>query len=277
MYVLERAVRSRRNRRALGLGSTTIAGQGRAEKGADGATQKEVRIPISLYDGGQEEYEIAGTLTLPPAGRRKSVVQVLIHGITYARYYNDFPHNPDRYSYVQRATEEGYPTLNIDRIGIGESSHPLPELITLQANCDTIKQIVEKLRAGEIGDVAFPEVMLVGHSYGSMISTKTQADYGVADSIILTGFTQSYGQGKPFLAPIQSCLYPANSEEKFSYLPPGYLTTMPGCRDSFYYEPGAEEKMIALDEELKQTVTDAKFSSIPDEFDDSVDVHCPGA
>lgn len=97
----------------------------------------------------------------------------------------------------------------------------------------------------------------------------------MADSIILTGFTQSYGQGKPFMAPIQSCLYPANNEEKFSHLPPGYLTTMPGCRDGFYYEPGAEEKVIEIDEQLKQTVTDAEFSSIPDEFDDSVDVHCP--
>lgn len=262
----------------VGLGASATADHGDSSTwNLQGATQTDVRIPVSLYPEQEKEYEIAGTLTLPPEGKRKSAVQVLVHGITYGRFYNDFPYDPDRYSYVKHATEAGYPTLNIDRIGIGDSSHPTPELVTLDANSHTVHQIVQQLRAGEIGDVAFPEVVLVGHSYGSMISTQVQSRYGDADHVVLTGFSQSYGQGKPFLAPIQSGLYPAamDDDEDINHLPPGYLTTQPGYRDGFYYEPGAEERVIAIDEDHKQTVTEAEFASIPDEFVASLDVSVP--
>lgn len=255
---------------AVGLGTATAAG-------ADGAKQEDLRVSVSLYPETPEEYEIAATLTLPPKGKRKPVVQVLIHGITYARYYNDFPYKPDQYSYVQHATEAGYPTLNIDRIGIGESSHPDPELITLDANSWIADQLSRKLKKGEIGGVEFPEVMLVGHSYGSFISTQAQARYGNADYLVLTGFSQSYGQGKPFVAPVQSMLYPArlDDDDDINHLPPGYLTTRPGYRDSFYYEPGTESRVIDIDERNKQTVTDSEFASIPDEGVDSTQVDLP--
>lgn len=260
-----------------GVGASALAGAGAMGSDSSDVTQEEVSISVSLTPGGSEDYEIAGTLTLPPEGQRKPVVQLLIHGITYARYYNDFPYEPDKYSYVQHAADAGYPTLNIDRIGIGESSHPPAQLVTMDTNSHTIHQIVQKLRAGEISDESFDEVMLVGHSYGSMISATVQARYQDADYVILTGFSQSYGQGAPFTAPFRSGLYPAQTDDKWDThdRPPGYLTTRPGYRRRFYYEPGTEDRVIEIDEQEKQTVTDMEFATIPSEFPSSLEVDEP--
>lgn len=265
-----------------------------------GTKQVSLDVPVSLYPDLPEDEHVRATLTLPPKDVRKPGVQVLIHGITYGRFYNDFPYKPDQYSYVRAATERGYTTLNIDRIGIYESSHPAPELITLDTNSWNADQITRKLKAGEIGagreakvagertvlpktetidaeTVDFDSVTLVGHSYGSFISTQAQNRYGNADAIVLTGFSQSYGQGKPFVAPFQSRLTPAQQDnpERFGHLPPGYLTSKEGFRDSFYYNLGTEDRVIQEDEIRKQTVTDSEFASIPGEGVDSFGVTGP--
>src|SRR5207302_6874868 len=46
---------------------------------------------------------------------------------------------------------------------------------------------------------------------------------------------------------------------RFANLPDGYFTTAPGTRDLFYYLPGAEPAVIAIDELTKQTLTFSEF------------------
>jgi hypothetical protein len=62
-------------------------------------------------------------------------LQVLFHGITGNRgYWNALggsstgftPYQPQNYSWVEFANANGYPTLVLDRLGAGESSHPDP-------------------------------------------------------------------------------------------------------------------------------------------------------
>lgn len=62
-------------------------------------------------------------------------LQVLFHGITGNRgYWNALgglstgyvPYQPKNYSWVDVAHANGYPTLALDRLGAGESSHPDP-------------------------------------------------------------------------------------------------------------------------------------------------------
>lgn len=123
-------------------------------------------------------------------------------------------------------------------------------------------------------DVEFPEVMLVDplclvHLYSGAVALREH------EYLVLTGFSQSYGQGKPFAAPVQSMLYPARLDDDINHLPPVYVTTRPGYRDSFYYEPGTESRVIDIDERTKQTVTDSEFASIPDEGVDSPQVDLP--
>lgn len=54
------------------------------------------------------------TLVVPS---RSHTLQVLVHGATYNIKYNDPEFEPDTYSYVHRAAAQGYPTLNMDRLG----------------------------------------------------------------------------------------------------------------------------------------------------------------
>lgn len=67
-----------------------------------------------------------------------SKLQVLFHGITANRGYwsalgglgVDYPeYEPSNYSWVDVANARGYPTLAMDRLGAGESSHPDPVLV----------------------------------------------------------------------------------------------------------------------------------------------------
>ncbi|HWM84399.1 MAG TPA: alpha/beta fold hydrolase, partial [Kofleriaceae bacterium] len=112
-----------------------------------------------------------------PDGPTPETVLLLLHGITYTHAYWDLVDptgGTDRYSFVASATGAGYATLAIDRIGIGQSSHPLSALIDMNQNVFVVHQVVQALRDGDIsgpdGDVDFSKVVLVGHSYGSMIS-----------------------------------------------------------------------------------------------------------
>jgi hypothetical protein len=74
---------------------------------------------------------VAGLATVTPAGK---TVQLLLHGSTYARYYWDFPYQTAHYSYVRAATNRGYATFNLDRIGNGASDHPDGNLVDINSN-----------------------------------------------------------------------------------------------------------------------------------------------
>ena len=79
---------------------------------------------------------LAGTFCLPTVLNENIFsLQVLFHPITGNRgYWNGLgglstgyvPYQPQNYSWVDFAHANGYPTLALDRLGAGESSHPDP-------------------------------------------------------------------------------------------------------------------------------------------------------
>jgi hypothetical protein len=49
-------------------------------------------------------------------------------------------------------TQEGYPTIALDNLGSGNSSHPDPIVVVqMSLQVEIIHQIITKLRAGEVG------------------------------------------------------------------------------------------------------------------------------
>ncbi len=207
-----------------------------------------VAVPITLPGG--LTGPIAGTLCAPAGA---TTVQVLVHGFTYGEDYWDFPYQPETYSYARAANEAGYATLAIDRLGIGESYHPLSAFVTLQNNADAVHQVVQALRRGDLGP-SYAKVVLVGHSYGSMTSTQEAGIYRDVDAVVATGFAHRFNVVNITIQ-IVLPLRPAILDPKFagSGLDPGYLTSPPGGRAVFYHSPNADPAVIALDEELKQT------------------------
>jgi pimeloyl-ACP methyl ester carboxylesterase len=245
----------------------------------DGPRCEQVTFPVALSPGAPADNTIVAWLCArgPIAGR---TIQVLLHGGTYDHNYWDYPLHPEQYSYVRAATNAGYVTLNLDRLGSGLSSHPAPDALTLHANAFTVHQIVQTLRADSLtvpgfGRVRGDRVMLVGHSLGADISSIEASTYGDVDGVVLSAYSHTVGPGTPIL---ESNVYPAAFDPKFASLglPLDYLTTLPGTRgESFYYLPGADPAVIALDEQLKQTVTVGELSDLVSSFPVSIGIHVP--
>jgi pimeloyl-ACP methyl ester carboxylesterase len=92
--------------------------------------------------------------------------------------------NNDRYSYVNAAVAQGYSTLAIDRIGVGESSTPAAVDVTLDSNVQTVHDVVRALRDGSVTGSPVHRVVLVGHSFGSAISVTEAGRFHDVDAVV---------------------------------------------------------------------------------------------
>lgn len=212
-----------------------------------------VRVTIAGQSG-----PIAGTLCGPEDATK---IQLLVHGLSYGRYYWDLPYEPDRYSYPKAANKRGYATLAIDRLGIGESWHPVSPLVNYDNNTSAVHQVIQAARRGDLGR-RFDKVVLVGHSLGSVIAYNEAGTYQDVDALVFTG--AAHGADVVDVArKIRLNSIPALLDPKFAGrgYDPGYATTRAGTRHVFYFPPNADPKVIALDEKLKQTFNDVELAT----------------
>jgi len=129
--------------------ATDLAGSNDAQ----GLLCREIKYPVSISPGGAQEYTVACWLTAPQnAGE---TMLITIPGAAYSHVYWDFPYKPGRYSFVQNMADAGYSTLNIDRMGSGDSSKPQGYATTIDAQAYVVHQIVQALRQGKIGGVPY--------------------------------------------------------------------------------------------------------------------------
>jgi pimeloyl-ACP methyl ester carboxylesterase len=235
-------------------------------------------LSVTLAPGATDTFQVIGTLCSqgPAAGK---TVQLLLHGATYARYYWDFPYQTEHYSYVRSATERGYATFNLDRIGNGDSDHPNGDLVDIAANGFVVHQVVEALRAGDVASTIFEKVIVVGHSMGSFTAINYAGSFpGEADGIILTGFL--HDMNWTFVtSSLLPAIYPATLDPKFAGQFPNfdYFTTVPGKRgDAFYYLPNVDPEVLVLDESLKQTATSGELYSFAEAVYDPISLQIQG-
>jgi pimeloyl-ACP methyl ester carboxylesterase len=245
-----------------------------AEEG--GFRCEELSFGVNLSPSDPTVYSVFGVLCARGAIERKTI-QITLHGATYGHLYWDWPFQPETYSYVRRATAEGYAVLNLDRIGIGQSDRPPAADVTIGANGYVVHQIVQALRGGDLvvqsfGRITAERVVLVGHSLGSVISIQEAATYGDVDGVVLTGVSHTV---TPALNEIFAVLYPANLDPRFPGVPDGYLTTLPGTRDVFYFPPSRDPLVLAIDEETKETVTTAELDTALPALFLSPGIHVP--
>jgi pimeloyl-ACP methyl ester carboxylesterase len=216
-------------------------------------TRSEVSVPVRFRGG---TGQIAGTLTVPvrPDGRPPRTVQLLVHGYSYARYYWDFPHQPETYSYVHACTEAGHATLAIDRLGDGRSSKPPGHRLTWHNSALAVAHVVSALRSGRIEGTppgGFDQVVLVGHSYGSVTGYLVAARHPGVTALIATGAAHRVNLAR--MARLFLSSPPARWASSLDAPDPLYVTTRRGRRDFFYHRDNADPEVIARDEELKQT------------------------
>jgi pimeloyl-ACP methyl ester carboxylesterase len=196
--------------------------------------------------GGQSG-AIAATLCAPPGA---TTVQLLIPGWTYNRSYWSLPYQPGTYSYVQAANAAGYATLAIDRLGSGQSLHPLSLFDTLQADVTTVHTVVTALHSGALG-TAYGKIIEVGHSLGSIVAADEAGIYHDVNAIITTGFSHSLNYANAYIE-IAGHDHLASGDPKFASLglDPLYLTSEPGTRSLFNYAANTDPVVTGLDETL---------------------------
>ncbi len=237
-------------RRALAVTGLAV---GLLPAAAHASTCTSVKLPVALSQGAAKTNIAAGQLCRPShPGPRASTVQLLIHGATYGKTYWDWPQQ--RYSYVRTALAAGYSTLAVDRLGVGETSRPASELVDSAANAFVLHQWIGALRAGLTHGGGFERVVSVGHSLGSALAVEEARTYHDVDALVLSGFLHSLGPG---VEAVGGALYPAAFDPKFAgtIADQGYLTTLPGSRSVFYWLPGADPAVVALDETLKEPMS----------------------
>jgi pimeloyl-ACP methyl ester carboxylesterase len=228
-----------------------------------------VNVPVSLAPGEQATDSIFGVLCVP-AGATPQTIELLVPGITYTDLYWSFPDptgGTDRYNFTAAANQAGFATLAIDRIGTGQSSHPLSALVTIQSNAWTVHQVIQAIRNGVItapGGSTFSKIVYVGHSYGSWTGWFEISEYNDVNAFVDTGATHHPNTAGE--ATVLSHVYPADLDPQFSSLglDPGYLTTEPGSRyEDFYGTAAADPAVVAYDEAHKSTVTAGEIDNFP--------------
>lgn len=206
-------------------------------------------LEVTLLPGDPTQYTLYGELC-----GTGDTVQLLVHGATYNHTYWDWQYyQPEHYSYVQHATARGYATFNIDRLGAGYSDAPNGYFNGVDANAYVIHQVVQALRAGTFG-TAFGRVVLVGHSFGSMMSVAEASQYHDVDAVVLTGF--AHNLNPEFAQAGMTMIYPAEYDPKFAGSGlVNYFTTVPGTRGYLFYNADLiDPNVIALDEQNKDVV-----------------------
>jgi pimeloyl-ACP methyl ester carboxylesterase len=231
----------------------------------------EVQVPVSIKKIGKAH--IYGELCRPRrVAKTGMTVQLLVPGSTYNHSYYDMPVKSSRYSYVSKALGAGYATFNIDRLATGRSTLPPSSLYTLDSGTQAIHQVITKLRAGQIKDRKFTEVVWVGHSLGSSMAWSQAERYpDDIDAFVLTGMSHVVREEEPpgGGGPAEGIPFEirAKDDPKFRgrIYDPGYLTTNAGMRQFFYFTPNADPAVIAADERLKDlsTAADSESADLP--------------
>jgi len=205
------------------------------------------RFSVHASDTDSKTYEVAGEL----CGKKRGAKTLLItsHGATYNHLYWNWGVNPDAYSFVQNM-KSNVDVLNIDRLGVGDSDHPLSTVTGSGAQANVIHQLVQIMRGR-----GYEKIVLVGHSSGSGHIVREASKYHDVDGIIVTGFLHNFADGSI----VRSIFYPAASDPLFAglNLDPGYLTSKPGKKSNpaFYNLAVADAAVLAFDEAHKDVVT----------------------
>lgn len=219
-------------------------------------------VSVRIADPGPADQTLWGELCYR-SSTEPSTVQILVHGAAYNHAYWDFPVGNGYYSYVQAATAVGYATFDVDRIGIGSSSHPASSSVGVTAAAVSLHDGITALRAGAVDGHAFSHVIIVGHSLGSYETWVEVATYQDVDAVIVTGALHGVNPAAPPTF-FHTDAYPAVMDPKFanSGLDTGYLTTKPGTRESMMYNTATvDPAVVTADEANKDTTTIAEAQS----------------
>jgi pimeloyl-ACP methyl ester carboxylesterase len=203
---------------------------------------KRFEFPITLAGG--VPAKIVGYLYYEGSFQGKTLL-LAVHGGTYThRYWDADQVNGHVYSFACYMARQRYAVLAVDTLGAGESSGEGTldgDSIAVTDAAAAIGQVVSQLRQqhNPIGK-RFDKIVLVGHSIGSAISLRLQADSHPADALVLTG----YGHVPPPGG------FPLDAATMALLTADPYVRLMGPGRTALFFGPTADPDMITYDAAL---------------------------
>ncbi|QIX00990.1 hypothetical protein AMS68_006507 [Peltaster fructicola] len=205
-------------------------------------------------------YDIRATFCTPKDNLKPTAVQLLTHGIGFDRSYWDFAAG---YSYVDAAAAHGYASLFYDRLGVGQSAQADPiQVIQAPLEVEIAHTIATMLRNGSISNNKFNEIVGVGHSFGSIISSAVTGLYPSAfDAAILTGFSANSSAIGVFTTGNNFDIAAQNNPARFGKLNNAYLVgnSIISTQTGFFRLPEFDATVLKTADATKQTVTFGEF------------------
>lgn len=189
-------------------------------------------------------------------------LQVLVHGATYNHTYWDFPAvNEEGYSYARYMAARKYTVLALDLPGAGESDKPSGIDLGLADTGGAVRQIVEAMRSGNNPvSHSFGPIVLVGHSAGSIAATFAQANWQVADALVVTGSRHLVGDVRNL--PVTQIVLPQLLQLVNAFAGVPYFSLPAENRTALFYYPGsADPDVIALDNDTADQWTSGQLLS----------------
>lgn len=230
----------------------------RAQNLGDSIKVERLVFPVSLSTG---PANVVGYLYYHGSYQNRPL-QVLVHGATYNHAYWDFPTvNGVDYSYARYMAAQKYAVLALDLPGAGESDKPAGASLGLGDIGEAVRQVVGAMRSGANPAAhAFGPIVLVGHSAGSIAATYAQANWNVADALVITASRHLVGDvlNLPVtqaILPLLFQLVAAFQAVPYFSLPPDHRTAL------FYYPPAADPDVIALDNATADQWTNGQLLS----------------
>ncbi|CZR53610.1 uncharacterized protein PAC_03490 [Phialocephala subalpina] len=143
--------------------------------------------PISGFENATLNVEISGSFCAPTSGEASTVL-IATHGVGFDRTYWDPSIQPEKYSFVDYAIAKGYSVFYYDRLGVAGSSEISGYQTQVSLQVAILSQLITLTRSGHFTPSPPAKVILLGHSFGSVVSNALLAtNPALVDGAILTG------------------------------------------------------------------------------------------
>ncbi len=203
-------------------------------------------------------------------------LQILVAGATYDHTYWNFPGFGGKYSYSDYANGAGYSTLAIDQLGVGRSSKAPGITVTALSHANAIHDVVQAARNGELGR-QWNNVVLVGHSFGTLAALIEASVFDDVDGIVASG--ASHVPGPLAIAGVVGSVRIAEQDPLTTdAVPPGdigYLSTVDLRATEFHDPADSDPAVVAADEANRQAGTAGMFLTIPAYIPATLNIRVP--
>ncbi|KAK5164586.1 uncharacterized protein LTR77_009792 [Saxophila tyrrhenica] len=223
--------------------------------------------PVSGIENQTTSYTISATVCSPvdPKAKHRQTVLMATHGLNFDRKYWDPAIQPDKYSFVDFAIERGYSIFFYDRLGVGKSSKVSGYVSQLPNQVAIATKLAQLIKAGKNSPaIGKPKsLVLVGHSYGSLISAATvTAQPDICEGLVLTGFSYN-GTNIPVFLQAAEPRIASTQSKKWSSLDSGYLTPVDifANVNTFFKKPDYDLDVVKYADNHKAPFAVAEFLS----------------